>query len=139
MRRRSRSPQNECTASWTWREEIRAPPEDHAQAYREMLRQACDAAVREARRRQEGHIADDAQELLALIQPRLLLPAPKRKEGPQNAPKTHAEVMAETAHMKQEAHRLVGERLAIATTGNWAQRLRKDELEAEELKQHKKN
>ena len=41
--------------------------------------------------------------------------------------------------MKQEAHRLVGEILAIATTGNWAQRLRKDELEAEELKQHKKN
>ena len=90
MNEKKVSKPSECTASWTWREEIRAPPEGHAQAYREMLRQACDAAVREARRRQEGHIADDAQELLALIQPRLLLPAPKRKEGPQNATKTHA-------------------------------------------------
>ena len=59
----------------------RSPPEGHAQAYREMMRQACDAAKREAKRRKKGQMADDAQELLVLILPRLLLPAPKRTPG----------------------------------------------------------
>ena len=50
------------------------------------MRQACDTAVREARRRQEGHIADDTQELLTLILPTLLLPAPNTKNACQTAP-----------------------------------------------------
>ena len=60
----------------------RSPPEGHAQTYREKMRQACDAANREAKRRKKGQIADDAQELqfavygiewLELGQPRGLL------------------------------------------------------------------
>ena len=49
----------------------------------EVMRQACDAAVREA-----GRIADDAQELLMLDLPRLLLPASKRKKGMPTAQET---------------------------------------------------
>ena len=74
------------------------------------------------RDKRDRHIVDDAQELLALILPRLLLPAPHRKKGSQNAPKTHAEVMAETAPMRQEARRLLGERLTVAKLGNGAER-----------------
>ena len=86
----------------------RSPPEGHAQAYREMMRQACDAANRKAKRRKKGQIADDAQDLLA----RLLLPAPKRTPGNNTKVKTHAEAMQETAQLL----------------------LRRDELEANELR-----
>ena len=48
------------------------------QSSTEMQRQACNAAAREAK----GRIADDAQELVTLILPRLLLRAPiRRKKG----------------------------------------------------------
>ena len=66
-------------------------------SYREMMRQACDAANREAKRRKKGQIADDAQELLVLILPRLLLPALKRTPGNNTKVKTHAEAMQQTA------------------------------------------
>ena len=110
----------------------RSPPEGHAQAYREMIRQACDAANREAKRRKKGHIADDTQELLVLILPRLLLPAPKRTPGNNTKVKTHAEAMQETAQSRQQATKLVAKRIALAQEGNFAELLRRDELEPNE-------
>ena len=99
-----------------------------------MLRQACDAAIREATRRKKGQIADDAQELLVLILPRLLLPAPRKVKENSTKVKTHAEVMQETAQPRLQATKMVGERLALAQAGNFAELLRRDEFEASELK-----
>ena len=41
--------------------------------------------------------------------------------------------MQETAQLRQQAAKLVGERLALAQEGNFAELLRRDELEANEL------
>ena len=83
--------------------------------------------------RKLGHIADDAPELLVLVLPRLLLPAPKRALGSNTRVKTHAETIQETAQMRQQDNKLVRERLALAQAGNFEEVLRRDELEANEL------
>ena len=104
----------------------RSPPEGDGQA--------CDVADREVKRRKKGPKADDAQELLVLLLPRLLLPAPKRTPGNNTKVTTHAEAVEETTHLRQQATKLVGERLALAQEGNFAELLRRDELEANELR-----
>ena len=73
-------------------------------------------------------MADDAQELLVLILPRLLLLAPKRTPGNNTKVKTHAEAMQETGQLRLQATKLVGERLAHVEL------LRGDELEANGLR-----
>ena len=68
--------------------------------------------------------------MLVLILPR----RPRRTPGNNTKVKTHAEAMQETAQLQQQATKLVEERVALAQAGNFAEVLRKDELEANELK-----
>ena len=68
-----------------------------------------------------------------LILPRLLLPAPKRTPGNNTKVKSDAESTQEMAGLGQQATELVGERLALAQEGNFAELLGRDELEANEL------
>ena len=78
---------------------------------------ASDAASREAKRREKEHVADDAQELL-------VLPAPKRTLWETTQRRTHAEATQEAAQLRQQATKQVGERLALAQEGHFAELLR---------------
>ena len=71
---------------------------------------------------------------MVLILPRLLLRDPRRTPGNKTKVETHAEAMQETAQLRLQATKLVGEKIALAQAENFAQLLRRDELVANELK-----
>ena len=99
----------------------------NAQAHRDMMRQACDTAVREATRHRGRTYR--GRRTGSLILPRLLALAPLRKHGTQNA-----EEMVEMGRMRHEAW-CAGVSLP-AHEGHFAELPRTDEFEAAELNAH---
>ena len=97
-------------------------PKGHALAYSEIMRQACVAAVREARKGPQcgGRTGTGGNKL------------PRRKKGMPFCPRTQAEFMTECTHLHLEI-RLVGERIALAQQGRVDEIIRMDELEVAEL------
>ena len=69
-----------------------------------------------------------------LMLPTLLLLAPRRTPGNNTKVRTHAEAMQETTQSRQQANKLVGERIALAQARNFAELLRRDEMEANDRK-----
>ena len=112
----------------------RSPPEGHGPSIQRDDATGVRRGQQGGKEEEKGQMADDAQELLVLIQPRLLLFVPRRTPGNNTKVRTHAEALQETAQLRQQAAKLVGERIALAQAENFAELLRRDELEANALK-----